>query len=63
MFPRMRARIEAAVPFPRIGVVRIAGALGNGPDMNIAVVSVPALSVVFGSAASEFGHAALKRGS
>jgi hypothetical protein len=24
--------------------------------MNIAVVNVPALSVVFGSAASEFGH-------
>jgi hypothetical protein len=37
MFARMRSRIEAAAPFPRIGVVRIAGALGNRADMNIAV--------------------------
>ena len=56
MFARMRSRIEAAAPFPRIGVVRIAGALGNRADMNIAVVNVRALSVVFGSVAGEFGH-------
>jgi hypothetical protein len=56
MLARMRARIEAAAPFPRIGVVRIADAFGNRPDMNIAVVNVPALSVMFGSAAGEFGH-------
>src|SRR5712691_3724032 len=61
MFPRMRAGIEAAAPLPRIGVVRIAGALGNRPDMNIDVVNVPTLSVVFGSAAGEFGLAVLKR--
>ena len=63
MFAWMRTRIKTAAPFPGVGVMRIADALGNRPDMNIAVVSVPALSVVFGSAASEFGHAALKRGS
>ena len=56
MFARMRARVKTAAPFPRIGVVRIAGALGNRADMNIAVVNVPALSVVFGSVAGEFGH-------
>jgi hypothetical protein len=63
MFPRVRARIEAAAPFPRIGVVRIADALGYSPDMNIAVMNVPAfLSVVCGSAAGKLGHVALKRG-
>jgi hypothetical protein len=52
MFAGLRARIETAAPFPRIGVVRIAGTFGNRPDMNIAVVNVPAfLAVVFGSAA------------
>jgi hypothetical protein len=56
MFARMRARVKTAAPFPRIGVVGIAGALGNRADMNIAVVNVPALSVVFGSVAGEFGH-------
>ncbi len=34
----MRAWIETAAPFPRIGIVRIADALGNRPDMNIAVI-------------------------
>jgi hypothetical protein len=43
--------------------VRVADALGNRPDMNIAAVDLPAfLSVVWGSAAGEFWHAALKRG-
>ena len=36
------SRIEAAVPSLRIGVVRISDALGNRPDVNIAVVNVPA---------------------
>jgi hypothetical protein len=59
MFARLRPRIEPAVPFPRIGVVRIADALGNRPDMNIAVTNVPAfMAVVCGSAAGEGGHAA-----
>jgi hypothetical protein len=35
-FTRPVARIEAAAPFPRIGV--IADALGNRPDMNIAEI-------------------------
>jgi hypothetical protein len=42
-----------------IGIVRIADALGNRPDVNIAETNVPAfLSVVCGSAAGEFGHGA-----
>jgi hypothetical protein len=62
MFARTRSRIEAAVPFPRIGVVRIPDALGNRPDINIAVVNVPAfMAVVCGSAAGEAGMRASKR--
>jgi hypothetical protein len=57
MLAGMRARIEAAAPIPRIGVVRIADALGNRTDMNIAVINVPAImAVVYGSAAGEVGH-------
>jgi hypothetical protein len=52
---RMRARIEAASPFPRIGVVGIPGALGNRADVNIAVINAPALLTVCGSAAGEGG--------
>jgi hypothetical protein len=38
MFAPMRARIEAAIPFPRIGVVQVSDALGNRADMNVAVI-------------------------
>jgi hypothetical protein len=38
MFAWMRAWTETAAPFPRIGIVRIADALGNRPDVNIAVM-------------------------
>ena len=63
MFPRMRARIEAAAPFPRIGVVRIPDAFGNGADVHVTIVDVPAfLTGIDRSAAGEFGHSALKRG-
>ena len=55
MFARMRAWIEAAAPFPRICVVGIPGALGNRADVNIAVINVPALLTVCGSAAGEGG--------
>jgi hypothetical protein len=55
MFFRMRVWIEAAALFPRIGVMGISHALGNRPDVNIAVVNVPAvMTVVFGAAAGEF---------
>ena len=65
MFARMRARIEAAAPFPLIGVVRIADALGGRTGMNIAEINLPAfLSVVCRSAAGEFVRLAciLERG-
>jgi hypothetical protein len=43
--------------------MRIADALGDRPDMNIAVVNVPAvMTVVCGAAAGEFGHSPTKRG-
>jgi hypothetical protein len=62
MFTRMRTRIEPAVPFPLIDIARIAGALGNRAGMFIAEINVPVvMAVVCGSAADEFGHAALKR--
>jgi len=60
---RTRTGLKAAAPFPRVGIVRIAAALGNRPDMNIAVINVPAfMAVVCGSAAGKLGHATLKRG-
>jgi hypothetical protein len=41
--------------------VRIAVALGNRPDMNIAVINVPAfMAVVCGSAAGEGGHVGIE---
>jgi hypothetical protein len=33
MFARTRARIEAAAPFPLVGIVRIADALGDRPGV------------------------------
>ena len=42
--------------------MRIPDAFGNRPDMNIAVVDVPALLAMCGSATGEGGHAVLKRG-
>ena len=63
MFARKRTGIETAVPFPRIGVVRVSGALGNRPDMNVAVINVPAvMAVVCGSVAGEGGQPTSKRG-
>jgi hypothetical protein len=41
--------------------VRIATALGNRPDMNIAVMCQHFMAVVCGSAAGEGGHAPSKR--
>jgi hypothetical protein len=63
MFTRTRSRIEAAVPFPLIGIVRISDALGNRPDMNVTEINVPAvMAVVCGSAAGEVGgHTPSKR--
>jgi hypothetical protein len=60
--PRGPPDPDRATPFPWTGIVRIADALGNRAGMNVAVIDVPAfLSVLYGSAAGEFGHAALKR--
>jgi hypothetical protein len=62
MFARVRSRIEAAAPLPRIGVVRIAAADRDRADTDIAVVDVPAIWPFGISPAGESGHAALERG-
>ena len=41
-FPRTRARIEAAAPFPLLGIVRVADALNDRAGVNIAVIDFPA---------------------
>jgi hypothetical protein len=62
MFAGMRARIEPAVPFPWVGIVRIADALGDRTGVHIPVIDVPAFLAGFRTSASgELGHAALKR--
>jgi hypothetical protein len=42
MVARLRSRIEAAVPFPLIGVVRIAAALGNRIGSRRMIKKMPA---------------------
>jgi hypothetical protein len=44
---RMRARIEAAPPFPRIGVVRVAGADRDRADADVAKADLPAFVAGF----------------
>ena len=58
-FAGTRSRIETAVPFPRLCIVRIAAALRDRAGVDTAVIDQPALLVVvvFRSAASEGGHA------
>jgi hypothetical protein len=38
---RIAARIEAAAPFPAIGVHRVAGAFGDGANVHIAIIDEP----------------------
>jgi hypothetical protein len=40
VFARMQARIKTTAPFPRIGAMLIADALGNRADMNIKCASI-----------------------
>jgi hypothetical protein len=49
---RMRARIEAAPLFPRIGVVRVAGADHDRADADVAEVDLPAFVAGFEIAAA-----------
>jgi hypothetical protein len=56
----MRSRIEAARPFPRVSVMRVAGAHGDGAGVNIAEIDVPAIGAVGRSAAGKAGHAAIQ---
>jgi hypothetical protein len=55
-FPRMTARIEAAVPLPGIGMDGISDTYGNGADVHVAVINVPAIGTLGITAAGECGH-------
>ena len=60
---RMRARIEAAPPFPRNGVVRVAGADRDRADADVAKVDLPAFVAGFEMRRRvRTGMASLKRG-
>ena len=37
MLARVRSRIEAAAPFPPVGTMRVADALGDRPGMDVAI--------------------------
>jgi hypothetical protein len=50
------SRIEAAGPFPKVGIMRVAAAHGDGAGMNVAVVDVPAILAVGRAAAGKLGH-------
>jgi hypothetical protein len=57
MLARIRARIEAAAPFPLRAVVRVAGALGDRAGVDVAVIDQPAfLASVMVAAAGQGGH-------
>ena len=62
VFARMRARIEAAIPLPRISIVRVAAADRDGPHAHVTVKDVPAFFAGIGRAsAGECRHALSKR--
>ena len=55
-----RERIEAAHPFPLIGVVRIADPHGDGPGLHVAAINLPAIAAVVGAAAGKGGHSSIE---
>jgi hypothetical protein len=57
----MAARIKAGIPFPRIGITRIAGAPANRADLHVAVIDVPAIGAFGIAAEGEGGHGPLNR--
>ena len=56
------ARAEPAQPLPGLGRARIADALGNRADVNVAVIDVPAVGAFGVRTAGEVGYPLLKRG-
>jgi hypothetical protein len=57
MFARMAARIETAMPFPRVFVMRVAAADRDRTGEHVTIVDVPAFLTGIGrSAAGEGGH-------
>jgi len=53
-------RIEAATPFPWVGVKRVADAPRDRPDADIAIIDMPAIWPFRISAAGERGHARIE---
>jgi hypothetical protein len=58
---RLAARIEAAMPLPRLRGIRDARSLNNHADADASIVDVPGFRPIIDALASEFGHAPLKR--
>src|SRR5450631_1857293 len=57
MFAWVWARIETAMPFPRVFVMRVAAADRDRAGLHVTIVDVPAFLTGIGrSAAGEFGH-------
>jgi hypothetical protein len=61
-FTRFRFPIEAANPFPLVGVVRVADAHDDRPGLNVAVINVQAVMALGISAAGKLGHAGIEAG-
>ena len=56
MLAWIQARIEAALPFPLVDVVRAARAARDRADVDVAAIDVPAVLAFRISAAGEHGH-------
>jgi hypothetical protein len=62
MLARMTAGIKTAVPLPRVRIVGVSSSDRYRPGVHVAVIDMPAfVAGVWGAAAGEFGHDALKR--
>ena len=61
MLARMRPRIEAASPAPRVHVARDADTLGDRAHVHVAIVDVPGHGPIVDALAGGSGHAPLKR--
>jgi hypothetical protein len=62
LLSRLTARVEAAMPLPRLGGVRDARSLDDGSYAHAGIVDVPGHRVIVDAFAGESGHAPLKRG-
>jgi len=61
LLARLAARIEAAMPLPRLRSARDAGSFGNQANTDTGIVDVPGHWPIVDALAGEGGHAPLKR--